>query len=612
MNQPVVVLSMEPDRSPASQKRQLETLAERLADKELIQRLLRKMGLDPRQFIVYLGLFRTLSERDELIGNIGVSRFNIAYIAIFAAALGVLPWSIMTAMIAESQVPRIPGSGEMPESIFLLLNLFITFAFTFLILIREAATALFNPIEASMLAHSPIHSPTYTAAKITHIIVAVLYLVLGLNVFPVLLEIMWLLLQMFPGARWYLPAVHLVSAALIGLWTAFIICAFYGLMRRWVPASLLRSISAFVQLFFLGGFLVMVAFFPDLFFKSFLAGLLTARFENGPWTWLPLAWFAEVGRTGCIGSTWRLGWQGAISIIGSFIVIWFGLRNFSGMYLLEAIHAVTGRIWRKRTGTIFSRFCTAFVCAVTGSPIGTGIFLFVSKLIRRDWLFRRNVIKQTWIPLFVVLGILLGIARSGIPSLMSGKESGVQVLPHLLGLIAMILCINLPFTIFSKGSWIYLVAPIGSARAFARGIYWALWIPVAGLPHAVLFFYFIQFLSWEEAAFISGFNLMVVSLYLAFETRLISELPFSIPGNESRTMINGLRLQICGLIGVVIPILVHQALFGHLRIALLAAIALFVTTSLVLLVNLRRLEKEILWRLYEVKMGSNQMFRAIE
>lgn len=616
MNSQIAPLSIERAGGPA-EKEPLDTWIERIARKDLAQRILRRIGLDPRQFSIFLGLFRVLSEREELIGSIGVSRFNISFVALLAGVIGAVPWSIFVLHMADTNTPRTPDSGEMLESVFLLLNLFVTFIFVFLVTIREAAIALFNPVEASALAHSPIHGRTYAAAKITHVLIAVLYFVAGLNAYPAFLVVLFLVLAQFglanlPGAHWYFPFAHLASAFLIGLWTAFMICALYGLIRRILPVFLLRSLSASIHLVTLAAAVVVLSFFPRFFFESFLSGVLTAKFENSPWTWLPLTWFAEVGRLGCTGTSWRLGLHGGLSLIASGLLTWFGLASFSGTYLPDAISSATGHRWIGRKGGVLSRWCDTLTSFAAGSPLGLGVFCFVSKMIRRDWLFRRAILKQTWLPLLVIALVILGIARSGaVPSPVSGSQLAVQVLPHLLGLAALALCMNISYTAFSKSSWIYLTAPIESGCAFAKGVFWALWIPAAGLPHLALLIFLMRFLSWEEAAFVSGFNLIVASLYLAFEIRFISELPFSKPVNESRTMINGIRIQICWLIAIGIPVMVHEFLAKNLLIAVLTAIFLSVIVSLVLRLNLKRLDREILWRLYQMKMGSNQMFREM-
>jgi hypothetical protein len=571
---------------------QLATFFERLAGKAPAQRLLQRMGLDSRQFVTFLGLFRTLSERDELITAIGVNRFNLSYIALCTAAMGVLPWSFAVA------------TGFWPARIYLLVNLSLTFALLVLTLAREAANALFNPVEASMLAHSPVHSRTYAAAKIAHVIIAVLYLVSGLTVYPALIGIF------NNGARWFWPITHLAAAFLIGLWTAFVICALYGWMRRFVPANLLKRISICFQLLSLATFICVPIYFP-----LFLMSLLTGGFERTRWTWLPLTWFAEMGLMGCRRASWRLGLQGAISILASVLLVWFGLRSFSGTYFSETSSIMQGRARRPLEWRAFSRGYAAVFRAVTGSPLGLGAFFFVSKMMRRDWQFRRATLTQAWIPILIIAGVVLSIARSGLPpSPLSTNHdlSPADVVPHLLGLMAMALCVSITSTDFSSGSWIYLTTPIGNLREFAKGIYWALWIPTAGLPYLVMLPFMIRFWGWKEAGLVAGFSVVVVSLYLGLELKMISGLPFASPFKESRAMAYVIYIQMCWLSGLTIPATIQCSLFHLWRVALVAGILLAFLTWFVLRLNLGELAEEIRWRLHILKMGPNQIFKEIE
>ena len=157
-------------------REQLATAFERLARKEPARKLLRRLNLDPDQFVLFLGLFRTLSEQEELMTAIGVNRFSISYFALVAAAFGVLPWFLAVC-------------SSMPAPIYLLLNLSITFVLVFFVIVREAPNALFNPVEVSILAHNPVHGPTYAAAKIANVLIAVLYLVCGLTVYPAVIAV---------------------------------------------------------------------------------------------------------------------------------------------------------------------------------------------------------------------------------------------------------------------------------------------------------------------------------------------------------------------------------------------------------------------------------------
>jgi hypothetical protein len=572
--------------SAANMNEQLATFFERLARKAWVQRLLRRMGLDGRQFMLFLELFRTLSEREELMGIVGVSRFQVSYLALYAFALGVIPWA---------------GLASLPPRMFLIINLSVAFALTFPVIVREAANALFNPVESSMLAHKPVHSPTYVAAKVVHVLIAVLYLTSGVTMYAALMGAL-----LNKATRWFWPITHLGSAFLIGLWTAFSICALYGWLATFVPSNLLKAISLWIQLLSLIAFISIPIFFPQV-----LTSLFTARFESGGWTWLPLAWFTELGLMGCRGASWRLAWQGAISIVATTVVIWYGLRSFCGICLSEVSSIVEGRVLRRPQRTVFSRGIASLIRAVTGSPLGLGAFCFVSKMIRRDWQFRRAILTQTWIPLVIMLALFLEAARSGFFPSPVGHESPAHILPHLLGLITMALCLNMPFTDFHSGSWMFLTAPIGRARPFARGIYWSLWCPAAGLPNLALLPLMIHFWGWKEGALCAGFSLVVVSLYLGIEITRISGLPFSNPINESRATGNAIYVQLCCLMAITFPALLQWALFQLWSVAIASAIVLAFLTCFVVHWTLRELDGDIRWRLHIMKMGPAQMFREM-
>jgi CubicO group peptidase (beta-lactamase class C family) len=573
------------DAVPAMRNEQLAPLFERLARKKPVLFLQRRLGLDSRQFLLFLGLFRTLSEREEFVGIPGVNRFNLSYTALFFAATGTVMWSLL-------------AYKGMPAVLILLLSLTISLFVVIPFVIREAANAMFNPVEASMLAHYPVHSLTYAAAKIAHLLIAVLYLVTALCVPPAFVE------AMLRGTHWYWPVTHLAAAFLTGITAAFLGCALYGLIRRFIPANWLKGVSIWIQLLPVVAIPYIWIYSPAYFF-----GPLTADYETSNWTWLPFTWFVEIGFLGFHGASWRFGWAGALSIAVSMLMIWFGLRSFSGTYFSEEASKAQSWSWRARKKTVISRGYAAVLRKVTGSPLGLGVFFFIGKLMGRDWQFRRNLLSMAVLPLLVILAMAIMIARYGLPPppLSNRELSSVYIVPHLLGLVTMGLCSIVPFTDFHAASWIYLTAPLANLRAFARGIYWALWIPTAGLPHFALLPFLIASWNWKEALFVSGFSLIVASLYLGLSLKLIHGIPFSSPFDESRIDNSSFWLM-----GILFPVALHWTLFRHWWLALLAGILLAAATWFVVRVAIGDLAAEMGWRLHLMKLGPNQTFREVE
>lgn len=568
----------------------LASVFERLADKESSQKLLHRLGLDGRQFVIFIRLLRALSEREEFMGILGVDRFSLSFLALYAAAIGTLFCSIFAFV-------------GIPAGLLLPANLLLVFILMLSLIAHEAANSLFNPVDASMLAHYPVHSLTYAAAKIAHIIIAVLYLV------PALCMPLAFIGVMMDGTRWFWPITFLIAAFLIGLWTAFMVCAAYGWMMRFLPANWLKAISIWIQLLPLIVIPVSLIYSPKLFL-----GILVSKLDTNHWTWLPLMWFLEIALLGLKGAVWRMEWQGILSIVASIFVIGFGIRSFSGKYFSEGASIAQGRSWHHTRQTAFSRIGAAAIRILTGSPIGSAAYYFVSKMMRRDWQFRRNILMQTWFPLLFLCLMIAGVVRFGLPASPLAQSMPIfnDYLPHLLGLITFALCGVLSFTEFSRGSWIYLVEPIGDLRAFARGVYWALWVFVAGLPHLILLPFLVRCWGWTEAALGGGFSLLVVSLYLSFGIQHISGLPFSSHFNEPHRALITVQVRMGSVGAIIIPAGVQWALFQHWWLALFSSIILAVTTWFVLSHSLDDLEGEIRWRLHMLKMGTNQMFKEIE
>jgi hypothetical protein len=158
----------------AGQKKpQAARLIARLLRGPKFSRFLERLGIDPKQYWLLTDLFHTIGQRREFMGQLGRDRDTLRWVTILYGAL----MGMMSLGLAAEQ----PTS-----SLYLLIFLGITAFLLFSIVISETSNTLVNPVEALMLAHQPINGATYTAAKLTHILTIVLYLVPGLNAVPAL------------------------------------------------------------------------------------------------------------------------------------------------------------------------------------------------------------------------------------------------------------------------------------------------------------------------------------------------------------------------------------------------------------------------------------------
>jgi uncharacterized membrane protein YvlD (DUF360 family) len=132
------------------------------------------------------------------------------------------------------------------------------------------------------------------------------------------------------------------------------------------------------------------------------------------------------------------------------------------------------------------------------------------------------------------------------------------------------------------------------------------------LPHLVMLPVLIRFWNWKETALVTGFSLVVVSLYLGIEITLISGLPFSSSLDELRTTSKSIAIQFYWFIALAFPTILQGILFRYWWTALLSAIVLSVLTWLVVRWNLGSLEKEMRWKLHTMKMGQNRTFQVLD
>ena len=293
-------------------------LIEYVAASATVQRFLPYIGLDPHQFVLFLRLLRTLSERREFMGNLGVDRFALSLMAASAAVFMGVPMGLF-------------ALAQPPVAVFLLINLAAVSGLLLLLVLQEAANTLFNPVEVSVLAHQPVDPPTLVAARITHVLVIVWYLVPALTLPAALCGLM------LKEARWTYPLTHFGAGLLTGLFVAFLVCAFYGWLFRFVPASRLKSVTLWLQVLVFGSLPAMGALIG-----AGMKSLRNLSLGLTGWSWMPLVWFVAIGLLGSRGAPPSMSWQGLLAIALTTVVIWLGLRSFSGSYLQESADMIRG------------------------------------------------------------------------------------------------------------------------------------------------------------------------------------------------------------------------------------------------------------------------------
>jgi hypothetical protein len=388
--------------------------------------------------------------------------------------------------------------------------MFFTMFLLFITIMAEAATSLVNPSEVSTLAHQPINGPTYSAARLTHLILLVAYYVPALNLAPSLAALA------LKETEWYYPFTCLMAAFLAGLFVAFLACGIYGWMFRLVPPSRLKNLAVWIQA-------VILTLFPLLgqIADKFVHWMKHAEFL----AWMPPAWFLFLALLGHRTQMMSPNWQVilAFAIVGLAIAL--GLRSFSGDYLLKTAELVHGPS-RLNQVSFRSRFVEWISARLPGTPAGRAAFAFTGKMAARDWHFRRQVYPMVlYIIIFAVItGGVKGIAIS--PFIVQ-QLSPAFLLPHLVGFALLMVCSMISYSDEYQGAWLFSTVPMRALKSYVRGIYWSLWIPAVGLTHFLTLVLCGFFWGAKHIALFIFFSASLCSLYLSLELLLIKKLPFT-------------------------------------------------------------------------------------
>lgn len=492
-------------------------------------RLLARSGVDPKRYWILMDLFAAISDRGEMLDQLGRNGVALGtaalYYAIFSAPISLL------AVIAQPAPAAYLGG-------FLVFTAFLFLA----VLLSEAGNSLINPSEGLVLAHQPIDGATYTAAKLSHLLRIVFVLVPALDGIP---AVAGLFLKRAP---WHYPVLHLAAALAAGLAMALLCCAAFGWLMRFVPAKRLKAVGQFA------GAIPFVA-------MPWIGQLVqsTTRVH-----WLSILPASPAAR-------WSLAVAAALAASS---VVALGIRSLSADYLIRVSEMMRGgahggaRARSSWTGAFLARIAP-------GQPARAG-FVYCSRLMRRDWQFRRQF-----------LALAAPLLMANVPLFVKGwsvdpfsrEFSTIHLLPHATGMLAFVICMLLPCGNDYKGAWIFHLAPPGSSSGFAAGIY-AVVVEILAAVHLTVAPFLIWKWGFAHAALFLGFSAAAAQIYLAASTHLIDTIPFTKQPSPTRSA-GGPLLVFGGLavIGIAVAIQ-HYLLFRSPLAVLLTTLLLGVTGAL--------------------------------
>jgi hypothetical protein len=528
-----------------------------------VSRLLARFGIDAKRYWLLMDLFGALSDRHDMLNQLGSEEFSLKLISVVSFVLTGLG-SLLFLLAQPHLVTYYAACLAFPA--FLLLG----------VLISETGNSVVNPVEGLVLAHQPVNGATYTAAKLSHLLRIVLYLVAGMNLAPALAGLA------LNGARWYYPIVHMLAAFALGLTLALACCAAFGWLMRFVPPARMKSAAQ-------GAMLVP---WVGIFLASRLRRVLVHANVS---RWLPAGVAARAGLA-------------AAFVIAVLAIAGFGIRALSADYLIRVSEMMHGGVRRVRARTRRPRLGDAVAWLARGQAARGG-FEYVSRMMRRDWQFRRQIFMLAPLAMISAGAIVSGGLRANP---FSRQLTMIHGLPHIVGMALFTVCIALPYGSDHKGSWIFLAAPAAAFARFARGVFALLWLVFVAIPHVALF----PLLAWlwgmPDALLFLTYSAAAASAYLSMELRLIDGVPFTQPPDPSQ----GARQMLLSIVGIFVLVIAvgvqYFVIFRSRALVAVAAVAIGAAAWIATRRSLRAVERTMRFRLGLLRAESGRFYREVE
>lgn len=519
-------------------------------------RLLNRLGIDARRYWLLVDLFEELTDRRDLYSQVGATGAGLK----FAALLYMFIFGLLGVLFALSHPP-----AAVYQSVFL----FLTAVLMLVTMLPETGNSLVNPSEGMLLAHLPIDGATYTAAKLTHLLKIVLYLVPAINLIPALMG--WSARDSSPAY----PLLHLAAAFAAGLAMGLVSCSLYGWLALLVPPRRLKTAGQWLELS------------PWLLF-------VLLQFGSGGLKRLPELWTALDPRI-------RLPLAVAGGVL-TLVLMLGGLRALSSDYLVKVASIAQGR---SRRPAAPRRRAPGWKLPWLRDPAARAGFAYASIMIRRDHQFRRQAL-TVLAPLLVNVAAL---AKGVRVNPFAGEFSAIHLFPHAVGIAGLVLAAVIAGGSHPRASWIFLLVPPHILGPFSRGLALSLGALLVGAPNLLL----LAVLAWNwrlpDAAHFAAFSTAVSLAYFAAALHLIEGVPFaSQPDPERQRALLPVMIA-SGAVTAIVVAFQHFFLFHSRPLVLAAAAILAPAAAIACRYSMRALEDTIRFHLSTLALESGSLYR---
>ncbi len=439
-------------------------------------------------------------------------------------------------------------------------------------LITDFSSILLDTSDNTIILPRPVDGRTLFVARVTHIMLYLGQLALGLSIVPCMV--------VFFMHGWAVLLAFGVGVVLAILTAVFITNAFYLLVMQFSSEEKLKNIINYFQI------IMAVAVMGSYQILPRMMGRLTGEFFEfslNAWSFLiPPLWMA-----------------GALEMVKLHLFdgLHLGLTAcalivpFAGMYVVNTyltpifnrkLSALSGGVDESKSKKVVVQSAALPSRRwFTASSVEQGAFDVVSKLLSRD-----RKIKLKIYPAYgyvLILGfIFIFRSKDSLESTLAHlSESNYHlVLIYLMFMVQQVACHEIPYSDDFKASWIYFSAPLAAPGEILSGtlkaIFVRLFIPGYTVISAIILYVW-GWRVWPDLLFGLFNNMIMVLLLVTISKRY---LPFSVApslraqsGNVARGLLTGLMIGLLGLIhyGVTyMPVLLWAAIPAQLVVVYFA------------------------------------------
>ncbi|MBP88800.1 MAG: hypothetical protein CMJ64_19160 [Planctomycetaceae bacterium] len=546
----------------------------------MVDRMLHGLGVSARPYRALLQAYLIMDFRNQQYGRVTYSNPKDIFTPLFWVTGQNLLISVFLSALLFARVDAF---------FFALMALGASALVIVTSIIVEFNEVVLDPSDLEIIGHQPVPVRTYSAARVTNLLVYVFYITLSTSIVPAIVG-----MGLRDASWWFFPT-FLLAAFACNLFASGAIIVLYAWMFGGRPGESLQEILAWTQ--------------AALMFLTFYGGQAVLRDTNDrlemlayhlpEWVaYTPLAWMADFVISSEGGFAVTKWWIFAASVPAAIGVWGIALWRLSLAYS----RLQPGRTaWQRTTVRPLSQPGTlggAFAKLVTRLHEERTAYWLCSTMLRRD----QNLRMRSWPSLGIVVAfVALGLFSDQLddPTVTTGRAAIMSLACiYLLSIPIPTIIHNLRFSREHAASWILYASPIENRAAFCEGLRKAITYRIL-LPVLVVLFAVFAF-RWQNplVALLHAFVgwLVIQGTGYGCAAAIMRKLPFTSPlgRGESLGPIAPFAAAVSSVAGLLATIHYYSA-----RIP--AAFAAYIASLFVLVLILRWLARRITDRRYAVR-----------